>query len=340
MRKVLKISNLLLLILSISFMIVACTDSDTQSDTSDPVDSSDPIDSEPPIDTVIEPTDLYATWFGAGYTMVFDPEFTPSGFVLEKNIVSNAEGQVIGSFYKVRGVATYNDSGSSGSITLYVGILTDDTIVGIDMPREEYGHTTTAIFLNKVQAYVDSIVGSHITSFAGQVDLVAGASYSQAHVDRLLDDVALAHTPTVEYPEAPYDSWFGAGYTKVSDPGFTPVGFVLEKDIIRNAKGQVIGSFYKVRGVSVYNNGGSTGAISLYVGILTNGTIVGIEMPVAEYGHTTGTRFLPRVQDYVASIVGSNIKSFSGQSDLAAGASYSRAHVDALLDAIGAIFES
>jgi hypothetical protein len=340
MRKTLKISNLLILVLSISFMMVACAKPGTQSDVNTPVDSSDTTDLETPSDTVEEPIDPYALWFSAGYTKVVDAEFTPAGFVLEKDIVSNAEGQVIGNLYKVRGVATYNDSGSIGAITLYVGILTDDTIIGIYMPNEEYGHTTSQSFLPKVQAYVNSIVGSNITSFVGQSDLAAGVSYSQAHIDALLGDVAIAHANTgEEVPLGPYASWFGAGYTKVADLGFTPVGFVLEKDIIRNDKDQVIGSFYKVRGVSVYNNGGSSGAISLYVGILTNGTIVGIDMPIAEYGHTTGTRFLPKVQDYVDSIVGSNITSFAGQGDLAAGVSYSKAHVDALLGAIGEIFE-
>ncbi len=221
-----------------------------------------------------------------------------------------------------------------GYMRIVVAVNAAGTILGADFIEINQTYQVDGTRTN-----LSRYVGSSIGALAPQGDLVSGATGSLNTVKAMLGDVAIAHANTVVAPADPYVSWFGAGYTKVADSGFTPAGFVLEKDIVSNAEGQVIGSFYKVRGIGTYNDSGSSGAITLYVGILTDGTIVGIDMPRAEYGHTTSAIFLPKVQAYVASIVGSNITSFTGQGDLAAGASYSKAHVDALLDAIGGIFE-
>jgi hypothetical protein len=85
------------------------------------------------------------------------------------------------------GSAEYNsEEGSVGVIHLYVGLSTDGTILGLDLPKEEYGHSTTSAFYPKVASYVASIVGDNIESFDGQDDLSAGASNSRTLVDILL----------------------------------------------------------------------------------------------------------------------------------------------------------
>ncbi len=136
---------------------------------------------------VVAPADPYEAWFGAGYTMEVDTTFTATTQVLEKSIVKNASDEVIGSYYHLRGSAEYNsEEGSTGTINVYVGLSTTGEILGIDLPKDEYGHTTSNAFYPKVVAYANSIAGTNIASFNGQGDLASGASNSRTLIDTLL----------------------------------------------------------------------------------------------------------------------------------------------------------
>jgi Na+-translocating ferredoxin:NAD+ oxidoreductase RnfG subunit len=136
---------------------------------------------------VVAPADPYEAWFGAGYSMEIDSTFVPTTQVLEKSIVRNASDEVIGSYYHLRGTAEYNsEQGSAGTINMYVGLSSTGEILGIDLPKDEYGHTTSNAFYPKVIAYANSIAGSNIESFSGQGDLATGSTNSKNLIDTLL----------------------------------------------------------------------------------------------------------------------------------------------------------
>ncbi|MDO9629208.1 MAG: hypothetical protein Q7I99_04835 [Acholeplasmataceae bacterium] len=136
---------------------------------------------------VVAPADPYDLWFGAGYTMAIDTTFTPTSEVLAKSIVKNANDVVIGAYYHLRGTGEYNsDQGTAGTINMYVGLSTTGEILGIDLPKSEYGHTTSNAFYPKVINYANSIIGTNISSFGGQGDLATGATNSKILVDALL----------------------------------------------------------------------------------------------------------------------------------------------------------
>ncbi len=136
---------------------------------------------------VVAPADPYEAWFGAGYSMEVDASFTATSQILEKSIVKNASEEVIGAYYHLRGSAEYNsEQGSAGTINMYVGLSATGEILGIDLPKEEYGHTTSNAFYPKVIAYANSIVGTNIDSFSGQGDLATGSTNSKNLVDTLL----------------------------------------------------------------------------------------------------------------------------------------------------------
>lgn len=128
----------------------------------------------------------YVEWFGAGYTMAPDTTFTPTDIVKAKEIVKNANNEVIGAFYHLEGTGVYNsDSGSSGTINLYLGVLNDGTIAGLSLPRDEYGHTSSALFYPRVNNYVQSLKGQSIDSFTG--DVTSGATNSINLIDTMLE---------------------------------------------------------------------------------------------------------------------------------------------------------
>ncbi len=138
--------------------------------------------------TVIAPEQPYELWFGLSYSMEIDLTFVPTDKVLSKYIVKNSSDQVVGSFYHLTGSGVYNGpEGSIGIIHVYVGLDTSGTILGIDIPKEEFGHNTTSQFLGKNVTYVNSMVGNHILTYGGDQDLAAGASNSRTLIDSLLD---------------------------------------------------------------------------------------------------------------------------------------------------------
>jgi Na+-translocating ferredoxin:NAD+ oxidoreductase RnfG subunit len=111
-------------------------------------------------------------WFGAGHQMAPDATFTPTDNIIAKQIVSDSNGVVIGGYYHLRGTSEYNfDSGASGTINLYVGIDLDGVILGVDLPKDEYGHTTSNAYYPKVVTYANSTVGQNVKDFNGPGDL-------------------------------------------------------------------------------------------------------------------------------------------------------------------------
>jgi len=222
-----------------------------------------------------------------------------------------------------------------GYMRVVVAVSPTGTILGADFI--EINQTYQA---DGTRANLALYVGSSISSLAPSGDIVSGATGSLNSLVVMLKDIATAHALVVVAPADPYEAWFGAGYTMETDTTFTPTTAVLAKSIVRNASNEVIGAYYHVRGTGEYNSdSGSSGTINMYVGLSATGEILGIDLPKDEYGHTTSNAFYPKVIAYANSIVGTNIDSFSGQGDLATGATNSKNLVDTLLTALGGVIE-
>jgi Na+-translocating ferredoxin:NAD+ oxidoreductase RnfG subunit len=229
-----------------------------------------------------------------------------------------------------------------GYMRLVISVNSSGTILGADFIEINQTYNVLGTKTN-----LSLYIGSSINDLVPSGDIITGATGSLTALRLLLADVATAHANTVVAPEDPYEVWFGAGYVmdEQVDPTFTPTANVLSKKLVRNSSNEIIGAFYHLTGIGIYkpdeNNPGEfiSGTIHLYVGLSTNGTILGVDLPKTEYGHTTSNTFYPKVLNYANSVVGDNISSFSGQDDLAAGASNSKALIDTLLTALGVTLE-
>ena len=263
---------------------------------------------------------------GETFTEVTDVEFPDTILTVAE---AKAGTNVVGYVY------TAYTTNKFGYMRVVVAVGPTGTILGADFIEINQTYQVDGTRTN-----LSLYVGSSITSLAPSGDIISGATGSLNSLTALLSDVATAHGLVVVAPADPYEAWFGAGYTMEVDATFTATSQVLEKSIVKNASDEVIGAYYHLRGSAEYNSEqGSAGTINVYVGLSTTGEILGIDLPKDEYGHTTSNAFYPKVVAYAESIVGTNIDSFSGQGDLATGASNSKTLIDTLLTALGGVIE-
>jgi len=265
---------------------------------------------------------------GETFTEITDVDFPTTILTVAE---AKAGTNVVGYVYTAYTTNKY------GYMRVVVAVGPTGTILGADFI--EINQTYLA---DGTRTNLSLYVGSSITSIAPSGDIVSGATGSLNSLKALLKDVATAHALVVVAPADPYEAWFGAGYTMETDATFTATSTVLEKKIVRDSSNSVIGGYYHLRGTGEYNSdSGSSGTINMYVGLSSTGEILGIDLPrdSAQYGHTTSNAFYPKVLAYANSVVGSNINSFSGQGDLATGATNSKNLVDILLTALGGVIE-
>jgi hypothetical protein len=122
-------------------------------------------------------TDPLILWFGEGYILEDDNTFVPTALVIAKHIVKNSNQTVIGSYYQLRGTGVYYDT-NEGTINVYVALDVDGVILGISIPKEEYGHTKSDTFHGKSVVIANGLIGTNITSFVADNDLQTGATNS------------------------------------------------------------------------------------------------------------------------------------------------------------------
>ncbi len=249
--------------------------------------------------------------------------------IISKVIGKNEDGQTIGYIYEAY------SSNKFGYMRIVVSVDSSGTILGA-----YFIEINQSLNVSGTKDNLALYVGASIDELEPSGDLSSGATYSLDTVQAMLADIAVAHANTVVAPELPYDAWFGMHYTMEVDNTFVPTNLVLSKHIVKDASNQVVGYFFHMSGEGVYDGfEGHIGTIHVYTGLSTDGTILGIDLPKEEFGHTTTSQFLGKNVTYVHSIVGSNIQSFSGDEDLAAGASNSRTLIDSLLTALGGVFQ-
>ncbi len=249
--------------------------------------------------------------------------------IQSKVIAKDGSDAIIGYIYEVYGTNKF------GFMRIVVSVSTSGTILGADFIGINQTYQVEGTKSN-----LQSFVGATVSEVTPVGDIIAGATGSLTTLTALLNDVATSHANTVVGPDDPLIAWFGEGYTMEEDTSFTPTDKVLLKMIVKDENDTVIGAYYHLRGSGIKSSEeGSTGIINLYIGLSNDGTILGIDLPKDEYGHTTNNAYYPKVVNYAQSLVGDNIASFDGQDDLASGASNSRALVDLLLTALGGILE-
>ena len=263
---------------------------------------------------------------GETFTEITDAEFPATVLTV---VEAKAGANVVGYIY------TAYTTNKFGYMRLVVAVGSTGTILGADFIDINQTYQVDGTRTN-----LALYVGSPIASITPSGDIVTGATGSLNSLKALLADVATSHALVVVAPADPYEAWFGAGYSMEIDAAFVPTTQVLEKSIVKNASDEVIGAYYHLRGTAEYNSEqGSAGTVNMYVGLSSTGEILGIDLPKDEYGHTTSNAFYPKVIAYANSIAGSNIESFSGQGDLATGATNSKNLIDTLLTALGGVIE-
>jgi len=134
----------------------------------------------------IEPSDPMIIWYGEGFQLETDPAFVANSIVLSKQIVRDVDGYIVGAYYHLRGTGiSYGDE--TGTINLYVALDKDGVILGILVPRDEYGHTTSNAFYGKILTLSQAYVGVDMDEFVRIDDLISGATNSENLFNSLLE---------------------------------------------------------------------------------------------------------------------------------------------------------
>jgi hypothetical protein len=139
-----------------------------------------------------EPFDLYDEFFGEDFgRSETDDEFEPTEYVKAKETVYDTEDNVIGDLYELEGVGEYEgyDGMTEGSMTIYVLLDDDNTILDIIAPEDDYGHTLSFGQNGGVFDYIETFKGETIYD-PNDDDLTAGATWSKEFVNVLIRDLS------------------------------------------------------------------------------------------------------------------------------------------------------
>lgn len=135
------------------------------------------------------PTDPYVIMFGSSFSYIeIDTDYTVTETIVQKEIAYSDTDEILGYIYKLTGSSIYNDdSATEASITVYIALDTDDRIVGVTIPREEYHHSLGA-FYGRVNNYGQTLIGQSIHNYSG--DIASGSSNSKGLLDTLLSHLS------------------------------------------------------------------------------------------------------------------------------------------------------
>lgn len=138
--------------------------------------------------TALEPMDPYDVWYGAGHSIQDDNDFTASANILNRQIVA-LDDQEVGYIYTLTASGIYYED-SAAAITIYMAFNSNDEVVGILVPSDEYLHTK-GIRYDKIVNYINSFVGLTVSQFAAAFsddgDLASGVTNSKIVVDIMLN---------------------------------------------------------------------------------------------------------------------------------------------------------
>ena len=250
-------------------------------------------------------------------------------------IVEN--GTVVGYVYK-----GFHNNSYSSSVEALVGINVDGTFAGVELlalVQTTAAHSNVVIenakvFKGKNVSEIDLEKLIVLQNASNIYDTAAGASYgSQSMRTIVRDAILLFNENTPPVVSTPYNKIFGPDVTNTLDTTFTATDKVIKKEIIKNASDEVIGYAYtlsstKNTGSSVDYHESEDWKLTLLVGIDMSNKIVGVE--TVESDHTDS--FYSNHLAYFTSLKGVDSKTFPV--DAVTGASFSRSHINELLDAL------
>lgn len=246
-------------------------------------------------------------------------------------------GNVVGYVYK-----GFHNNAYSSSVEALVGINIDGTFAGVELlalVQTTAAHSNVVIenakvYKGKNVSDIDLTKLMVLQNDNNEYDTASGASYGSTSMRTIVRDAILLfneNTPPVV--STPYNKIFGPDVTNTEDTTFTKTDKVIKKEIIKNASDVVIGYAYTLS--STRNTGSNVDyhededwKLTLLVGIDLDNKIVGVE--TVESDHTDS--YYNNHLTYFTSLKGVDSKTFPV--DTVTGASFSKTHINELLDAL------
>lgn len=134
-------------------------------------------------DIVVDPIEKL---FGAGAISEEDTTFSATDDVISKNVVKDANSDVVGYVYTVEGEDTYIDGESDlGTIQVVVTLDTENNILDIELPSSAYTQSKGTRYASVVE-YAESLINSNLSDYSSDADLTSGATNSKTLVRELL----------------------------------------------------------------------------------------------------------------------------------------------------------
>ena len=244
--------------------------------------------------------------------------------ISEAVIAKKQNGDILGYVYVASGSNTY------GTLKLITALDQSGKIIKVDYIELNQ----TADFAKRV---TDKLSGFNQNDAKSPIDLQSGASYTEGTTKDLLKAIGNFHATLGLKPLDPLAEWFGEGYTKEAISNLTLAELTDANQIL--VSGSAVGAVYGLSISAQYNDEGSEGSIKVIVGLDAAGKIVGIELPQAEYHHSSGGFYNTAVQN-AQKFVGVNIANLSSHEDFTSGATYSSDIVAFLLGKLAGVLGS
>lgn len=254
---------------------------------------------------------------------------------LTEKVVVKRGAMTIGYYYQGEAsvIVTPMDATTPKKLVVQVFVRNDLQVLNVSVVYSEHTPDYVDGYLVPDLALIKNVMIQDYLS----VDLVGGAStFSMPIVHGIMaaisrDLTGLEPNPA-EGPD-PIEEVFGTYGSATVDSTFTPNAIVVKKEIVKNASDVIIGYAYtltstKNTGNAVSGNENENWDLTLMVGVGTDGKIIGVY--TIESDHTPS--FYGRHNVYFTSLEGLDSKTFPV--DTVTGASFSRSHINELLDAL------
>lgn len=241
----------------------------------------------------------------------------------------------IGYYYEGEGTAiiTPMDPTTPMKLVIQVFVRSDKQVINVSVKYSEHTENYINDYLKPDLARIKNVQIQDYLS----IDLAGGAStFSMPIVHNILAAVSRDLTGANPNPAVtvdPIEEIFGEYGTATVDSTFVATDKVIKKEIVKNATDVVIGYAYTLSstrntGSNVDHHEDENWKLTLMVGVDLAGKIVSVY--TVESDHTSS--FYGSHQTYFTSIEGLDAKTIPV--DTVTGASFSRSHINELLDAL------
>jgi uncharacterized repeat protein (TIGR02543 family) len=219
-----------------------------------------------------------------------------------------------------------------GSIHFSVVIDQNHNIVELDIISKE-----SPFKRDELKAFLDLFEESPIYSFQPKNSLTAGATTDFNSISNVLTKIGVIHEAMHNDINNIYKRWFSLGGRIEADHIFESTDMIMSKDNIYDPYQNLLGYIFTLTGSSIYEYDNMLeGSITIKVGLRTDGTIVGIYIPIDSYGHSKGG-FYSLVEDYTEQYINQNVNLMSFPDEIA-GATHSKTLINNMLFSLKTYF--